>query len=84
MMTSVVRGQACLAFCSFTTGRNCQDKHRRGYPPIHSMHCMPVKSTSKAPARPRNKRGPSPQDMESLRRSVRANFGSPSASRGGA
>jgi hypothetical protein len=80
--TCVNEGCACLAFCSFTTGRDCQDKHRRGYPPLHSMHSLPPpKSTGKAPV-PRNKRGAPPADLESLRRSQRANFGSPTGSRG--
>jgi len=80
--TCVDDGQPCLAFCSFTTGRNCQDKHRRGYPPIHAMHMALPKSTGKAPALPRNKRGASAAELDSLRRSQRANFGSPSGARG--
>ena len=76
-------GQPCVALCSFTTGRDCQDKHRRGYPPIHSMHSLQPKSTGKAPARQRNKRGHADQaDMDSLRRSTRPNFGSPSGALG--
>lgn len=78
--TCVGEGVPCMAFCSFTTGRSCQDKHRRGYPPLHTMHTIPTKSTGKEPARPRNKRGPSSADLESLRRSQRANFGSPGRS----
>ena len=80
--TCVDEGQPCMAFCSFTTGRNCQDKHRRGHPAIHTMHVAQPKSTGKAPAKPRNKRGASAADLDSLRRSQRANCGSPSGARG--
>ena len=47
------------------------------------MHSMKPKSTGKrkAPARSHNKCDASDQDMESLHRSVRANFGSPSGGR---
>ena len=80
--TCVKDGQPCLAFCSFTTGRDCQDKHRRGYPTLHSMHCIePKPTTDKAPV-PRNKRGASTSEMDSVRRSVRSNFGSPSGAHG--
>ena len=27
-----------LAFCSYTTGRRCQDQHRRGKDPVHQMN----------------------------------------------
>ena len=74
----------CGGAAKRTTGRNCQDMHRRGYPPKHCMYIRPPKSTEKAPARQRNKRGASSQDMEELHRSTRANFGSPSGARGNA
>ena len=76
------------AFCSFVTGRDCQDNHRRGVQPKFTMRIHKPKeattegassgdTTRTAGTKAKRKRSGFVPAAEATRASSRANFGSP-------